>query len=61
MAQRLRLRAPSAGGLGLNPDQETKSHTRQLRVLMQKQRSKILSAAATTQPSQTNKKIFLKK
>ena len=34
VVERLRLHAPSAGGLGLNPGQETRSRMLQLRVCM---------------------------
>ena len=46
---------------GLMSGQETKSHMLQLRVLVQKQRLKILSAATNTQRGQINKPIFFKK
>ena len=51
MVQWLRLWAPNAGGLGLIPDQGSRSYMPQL---------KIPSAATKTQCSQ-NKQFFLKK
>ena len=52
VVQWLRLRAPNAGGLGLIPDQRTRSHMQQL---------KIPCAAIKTQSSQINKnKYFFK-
>ena len=56
----LRLRAPSAGGLGLIPGQGTRSHMLQLRVpCAATKRSKIWHAATKTWCGQINKFFFL--
>ena len=59
MVERLRLQAPSAGGLGSTPGQETRSRMLQLRVCMPQWRSRILSPTAKTQHSQ--RKIIINK
>ena len=50
----LRLGAPIAGGPGLVPDQETRSHMPQLKI------RKVMGAAAKMQCSQINQSINIK-
>ena len=57
VVQQLRLRAPSAGGLGLTPVQGTRPLMPQLMVGVLQLRWKILSDATKTWSSQTNKLI----
>ena len=52
VVQWLRLHAPSEGGLGLIPNQETRSHKPQLRVGLPQQRLKILYATTKTRSTQ---------
>ena len=53
VVQWLRLRAPSAGRLGLIPGQGIRSHMLRLSILTPQQRSKILLAVIMTQHSQS--------
>ena len=53
VVQWLRLRAPSAGTLGLIPGQGTRSHMLRLSILTPQQRLKILLAVIMTQHSQS--------
>ena len=57
VVQWLRLHAPSAGGLGSTPGQETRPHIPQLRVYMLQ--VKISHTANKTRHSQINKYFFL--